>query len=963
MRRSSILIVFMLGLFLVSAFARAATPADTRRNELGQIVDEELKEIIRLNKAKRGSDPQLLLRMGELYLEKARITKENEMAKFMEIDPSKRSAVDKTKFFASSTRFFVEAQKICRVILERFPNFKDKADVYYVLAYNAKEFQDGNKALKYFQMAVQGSDEGSPVNRKSKIALAEMYYLRGDYPKATPLYATALKGDKDKWWTKDSYNLAWCYFRQERYEEAISTMKAVYERSKDKDFVDMSYNSTKDLAYFYSAAGQPQKAVDFYKTVGGDVSGNLYRVAKHLLNYGKFTIAETLLTEAAKASPDAKNSVRIHMELLALYEKYGKVSEHLKTCQNLTVQAQNKLLDEDDLDVLKIQALKMSALLQQQVASKTYDKQPEVKVAKANASVSYFKLLAQLEPKKAHEHFFHAAESLYASERFNDALPLYEQAQVLATKAGDKKTRELAMTGLMASLGQKDVSKENEAKYLIEAFAVYLKTNPKTQKSFTIYQRLFSAQMEKKDIVGAEKTMVAFKQNFPEAVDKQEAMLARVIDYYKEKGDKTNIKNWVSKIGSGEFQVSAPVAKKIRMLMLSMQFDNVEAATSKGDKSKALRLYVDIYKDKESSPEAKKNAAYNIMTLFYQLGDMPKMYAWGERALQHMDEDDVQKFEGSFLLVTAELYNRRQFKESAYLDEVVLKKLCSKSSRNKDVFFKNAAIIHLAESRIEEAREISKNALRCGISSNVMVEVQLDILDSLAETERWNSYEDQINQLESNPKAWPELIRHIEKLIGAYEGSGKSEKSAQLKARMMKLYEGCKKEKIDIPLLSLDAIARIRLDELQREEDALNGILLAFPEKTYNDRLKAKFKQLDQLTTRAFDILNIGSGVGIVHAYRILVENYRKTANQIKDFIPPEKGPEYVESFRKGMTNIYSSLFNKADEFVVEARKQIDSSKILSSENNWFLMQGISNFKPEYEYRSGGVLMDRGGRR
>ena len=103
--------------------------------------------------------------------------------------------------------------------------------------------------------------------------------------------------------------------------------------------------------------------------------------------------------------------------------------------------------------------------------------------------------------------------------------------------------------------------------------------------------------------------------------------------------------------------------------------------------------------------------------------------------------------------------------------------------------------------------------------------------------------------------------------------------------------------------------------------------------------------------------------MGIVHAYRILVENYRKTANQIKDFIPPEKGPEYVESFRKGMTNIYSSLFNKADEFVVEARKQIDSSKILSSENNWFLMQGISNFKPEYEYRSGGVLMDRGGRR
>lgn len=962
MSRSSLFIVALLTAFFFTTFARAAS-ADSRRSELTVIVDEELKEIIRLNKAKRGTDAQLLLRLAELHLEKARIIKEDEMAKYMAIETNKRSAIDKGQFFSGSSRYFTEAQKICQHILERFPNFKEKADVYYVLAYNAKEFQDGNKALKYFQMAVQGSDEGSSVNRKAKIALAEMYYLRGDYPKATPLYATALKGEKDKWWTKDSYNLAWSYFRQEKFDEAISTMKSVYETSKDKKFVDMSYNSTKDLAYFYAAAGYPQKAVEFYKGIGGDVSGNLYKVAKHLLNFGKFTIAETLLTEAAKTSPDPKTSIKINLELLALYEKYGKVEAHLKACQSLAEFAPKKLLDEDELDELKLQALKMSALLQQQVAAKTYDKQPDIKLAKANMAVAYFKVLAQLEPQKAHEHLFHAAETLYGAEKFNEALPLYDQAQGLATKANDKKTREMAITGLMASLGQKDISKENEAKYLIEAYNNYLRANPRNQKAFSIYQRLFNAQMDKKDIDGAEKTLMDFKQNFPESADKQEAMLARLIDHYKEKNDKASLKKWVTRINNREFFVSAPVAKKIKMLMLSMQFDNVETVNNQGDKSKALRLYVDIYKDKESSPDAKKNAAYNIMTLFYQLGDMNKMYAWGERALQQMNEDDVLKFEVSFLLVTAELYNRRQFKESAYLDEVILKKLCLENAKNKDIFFKNAVILHLADSKIEEAREITKNAARCNVTAAVMTEAQLDILDALAETERWNSYEDQINQLESNPKAWPELIRHMEKLYTAYESSGKNDKTAQLKERMMKLYQNCLKQKIDIPLLSLDAIARVRLADLDREVRALDAIVLAFPEKTFNDKLKEKFKQLDNLTTRALDILNIGSGIGIVHSYRLLVENYRKTAGVIKDFTPPEKGPEYVASFKKSMEKIYGPLYAKADDFVGEARKQIELSKILSVENNWFLMQGISNFKPEYEYRPGGVLMDRGGRR
>jgi len=963
MSRSSFFIFILIALFVFSTFARAQSSAESRRNELASIVDEELKEIVRLNKMKRGNDPQLLLRMAEGYLDKARIVKEIELAKFMATETKNRSGIDKGSFFSNSNRFYSQAQKIGHHILEKFPQFKDKSDVYYILAYNAKEFQDNAKAFKYFELAVKGASEGSQASKRSKIALAEMLYLKGQYEKAIPLYAAALKGDKDKWWTKDAYNLAWSYFREEKFDEAIAIMKGVFEASKDKKFVDMSYNATKDLAYFYASAGQPQKAVEFYKTIGGDASASLYRVAKNLLGFGKFTIAETLLAEALKISPDPKMFIKINLELLLIYEKYGKTELHLKNCENLVSSALKKQLSDDELDELKLQALKMSALLQQQIVAKTYDKQPEMKSNKANLAVSYFKILAQLEPQKAHEHYFHAAETFYAALKYNEALPLYDQAQDLASKARDKKTAELSMTGLMAALGQKEITKENEAKYLVQAYSDYLRLNPRSQKSFTIYQRLFNAQIDKKEIESAEKTLMNFKQSFPESVDKQEAMLARLIDHYKEKNDKANLKKWVARINNREIYVSAPVAKKIRLLMLSMQFDNVETLNTKGDKSKALKLYVEIYKDKDNTPDAKKNASYNIMTLFYQLGDMEKTYLWAERALAFMNEDDILKYESSFLLVTAELYNRRHFKESAFLDEIILKKICLQNSKNKEIFLRNAIVLQLAEGRIEEAREIIKNASRCNISSTIMTEVQLDVLESLAESERWNSYEDQINQLENNSKTWPELIRHLDKLSSVYEASGKNDKTAQVKNRMMKLYQNSLSQKMDIPLLSLDAIALVRLEEIEKEVQRLDSIVLAFPEKTYNERLKQKFFQLDNLTSKTLDILNIGSGVGIVQSYHLLIENYKKTANLIKNFTPPDKSVEYISSFKKSMEKIYTPLLDKADEFLGEAKKQIETNKILSSHNNEILMQGISDFRPEYEYRSGGILMDRGGRR
>src|SRR5690606_25997722 len=115
---------------------------------------------------------------------------------------------------------------------------------------------------------------------------------------AVPLYESALRSKDTRWWTKDAFNLAWSYFRLKDYDRAIGMIREVGRLSASNQYVDMSREVERDLAFFYTEAGRTKEAVSFYKGKGGDVAANLLKVGIQLKNQGKFTIAEATLEEA-----------------------------------------------------------------------------------------------------------------------------------------------------------------------------------------------------------------------------------------------------------------------------------------------------------------------------------------------------------------------------------------------------------------------------------------------------------------------------------------------------------------------------------------------------------------------------------------------------------------------------------------------------------------------------------------
>ncbi len=956
-------LIICLALCLSFCFG-SIVKADTekRRQELIELLDEELKEVTRVNKQTGGSKPEFMLRMGQILLEKGRLLRDQENQKFLEIPQAERGKISKDDHFKNSARYFEQAQKTVLVLLSKFKNFDEKAEAYYILAFNAKEQKQDEKAKKFFEMSLKVSKGESVITDKSRIALAEIYFNKGSFDKSKDLYEAAIKNKRDKWWTKDAFNLGWSYFKLGQYDKAINMLNESYELSKSKKYIDMSRSIERDMAYFYTEAGKVDEGIHFYKKNGKNISEVLLKVGRYLKSQGKFTVAEKALTQALQYKQNDKEEADINLELLSLYDKFGRENEHLEACKSLVKQFDKGTLTPEQIDVLKFNTQKMGAIIQKGIVEKTFNHNHMLLTKKTQAAITYFMIDAKLNPSKSQSSFYLAGETFYAINDFDNAVQYYAESIKLSQKNSDKETEAKAGHSLMASLG-KGVKKETQEKYLVPAYEAYLTSKPKDEKSAVIYQRLFSVYFEKKELAGAQQTLYRYRDNFPQDHEPQERMLAEIMDHYKKSNDKKSLSEFANKIEAGDFKVSPEYRSKVKALMLSMQFESVEESSQKGDKKGALKGYLQIYKSPESSQDAKRTAAYNIAVLFYETNDGRNLHQWSEKAVQLMSVDDVLKFEKDFIMFATDLFQRRMFKESASLSEKLFDKTCRSNSKNKKVFFKNANVIYVSEKEFDKSQNLIIKASKCDLEQVFIADANLDLLNELAESQKWGSFNDTIKYLENDKMMTAKLIFPISSLANELESIGRVDEARSWRNRMVAFYDIAKKAKLDIPLEGLDAVANLKMPKLESELKALVQIKLTFPEEKYNQALKLKFKALEKLTNSAIEIAEIGSGVGIVKSYKYLVQGHEELIKEVNGFIPPEKSEEYIRSFKKGMGGLVAPIEKQAKDFRKAAVKKIETENILSSDNSWFIGNMDLPFSPEYFVDKHGVLMDKGGAR
>lgn len=961
MKIYSILILFVF-LFQISVAADdSQSSAVQRRNELHRIINLELQELDRLGK-NVSQNPQMLLRMAELLLEKARLYKEAEHEVYINTPVSKRKQIKKSSFYKQSTKYYKRAQGLAFLIKKKFPRYQNMSDVYYIVAFNFMEFGQNKEAKKYFQASINKSGKNKFIKIKSMLALGNLYFNEFEYEKAIPQYEYALRSVKDKWWTKDAFNLAWCYYQVKKYEAAISLMKKVALVSEDKNMIDMKDEALRDLSIFYATSGKTNEALDYYQDQGKDVVVFLLKMGSMLIGQARFEEAHSILLKAKKEAENQNRMTElkdIRLELLKVYEKMSKSEAHLQTCKDLKAMNDKGLLQENDKKILIYHSQRMGATYQKKIADKIYRVRPAVQKKLGNMAIEYFLILESLIPQEKDKYFYYAGETSYALRDYRQALNYYSESYKFVENDPNKKVFAKKVLDSMSVTLTKIKGAKNDD-LLEKTYLANLKVDGNNKKkSFKIYQRLFQLYMKQNRINDAEKIFVEFVKEFPDSFNIGEAMLANLLDHYKKKNDYQGMKKWYDQIIKGNVKVHKRYLNKLKLLMLTMQFKDVENSTSKGNKKEALKGYVLIYKDPQSTSEARKNSAYNIATLFYELGDGDRMYKWSSRALDHMDSKDAFRFETSFLAIGLDLFDRQEFEKAYEIFHTMLKKTCSFNSNNKDLFFNNSMAVSLAMTgENSKANNTLIQGRTCKVSPKAMKTAQFDYLNKLIEDGQFEKAYEVLLQLKDHNELWVDLIYPTYQILKGDDGV-QNRYGKKLRGMITDFYNYCKQRNIEIPLNAIDVIALNMISKMIRISSDLEKLTLNFPENVFQQAIKSKFELLAKLTDEGLEIMKLGSGKALVRSHKILIISYQRVIDEINGFEPPGKPKEYVDSFKKEMKSIVGPLQSKVNEYYESARSKIEQYEILSDENTWFYKEYRSDII--FMRLSPGAIMDRGG--
>lgn len=948
--------LIVLAVFLLMAF-KGNADTGARRAELIKVIDMQIREIVRLGKSVR-NNPQALLQLAELYLEKARHIKDIENEKFLKIPAKKARRINRSQFFRRSRSYVSKAERYCRTIIKKFPRYPYKGDVYYIMAFNAKEFGNYRKAQQYFAMASRQRSSDPNIKLKAHIALADILYNQSHFSKAARQYELGLSKKIDQWWTKDAYNLAWCYYQMGKYRKGITLLQEVNTLSKRSNYIDMSDQATRDLARFYVQAGMIKQAVSFYKRNISHPEEKLAQLGDYLIGQSKYTQAIPILEDAKRiAGGNVALKRRINFSLAKSYSKYGRYRGLLATTQELMADYKANTLDKKQRKTLHELVKRNFGIIQNNVTGKMYQSHPKKRLALARITGDFGAMMKVIEPKKVLAYTYLTAEAFYSAKDYSTAKSYYSQSLELAKRERSKNYIKLSLDGVAACVNNSgNQSKDDE---LIGIYNGYLALNPSNTKANKIYQRLFTLQMKKGDLTGAEETFNRFRKHFRRNYKQSEAMLAQMMDHYLKKDDKANFGRLYKSIADNKIPISKKYAIQLKKVALGLQFQDVQKASSDGEKKKALVLYVGIYRDKNSSAEAKKTAAYNIMRMFYMLGDSSRMYQWAQRALTHMNRNDVLKYETSFSKLALELFERRRFDHAYNLYHDIYRRLCRTDAEIIQDGYNNMMVILLSKKSLNrsERKQIDNLLLssgKCGINPRIVHQIRFDLMKRYLDDGAWWPAVKQYNVLKRMASFWPQLIAPAYTLYTKIR-----RKSFASDANKFFNYALKKGKSVDIQ--AANSIYQLRKWSFYRVKKQFDRIKLRFPVNTYNKLLERKFKILAQMMTQGVKLVNLGSSVGVVDIYKQLIMSYSKLIDEVERFTPPKKSAEFIKSFKSSMRGVIQALSIKRGELYRDAKSLITKHEILDEDNLFFYPEYDKTVNHSSIYS--GLIMDRGGLR
>lgn len=931
-------------------FAQVISPQEAKIDQFRNAEIKQLQVVLSRSGA-REKQPDLLLRLSELYTEKYRLyfMKENEiwskqMDAYMALPLAQQKARKRPVIDTSASKQWLA---LAVNSLEKIPLQKESYErideVYYFLGFNQWELGKKDAAAKAFEQIIASYPKSRFAPEAARY-LGDFAFAQRNFTKSREFYERAARAGDTPARPRVLYGLGWSLFKLKEYKRAVSTMKEAITAGRNnseaqKSGLALQRDAAESLALFYSEGGDSGSAASYFIDLFGESEALpvLRKLAQNYQTQGKYAQALAINKQlldmggaAAKEGDEQRFGIMVDSLNVALTK--GDRARQAALLKSMTAEfvTNAKEPNPERVEILRTQVRKAATFAHRE-ANKSGNPQEAFKRADEMYRLYLSAFARGMKPDDAAEIRYYLTDVLSQLNRHREAAAEYKSILELSqTDPAYKKYAKDAAAGMVFSLdayfkssGKGALSKA-DGDQLISAIDSYVAAYPKDKDVTKYLARAAGILVTSGRSDEARPRLLNMIEKYPHSPEAWDAAATLLKD-----ADKRNDTDGLEQLSKSFLANSALLSQdkkgefraKLESIASRASFSRVHQVEQKNDFSGAAAGYEKLAETAKDA-EVRKVSLNNAAVSYAKLGDKANELRIYKKILSlNPGNESAEK---SILGIGNEHFLSGRYAEAASVFEEYfqiyenkLGSLKPASQKTAVESIRSAALLRQALKQSEKGAEDFKAIVDAankgvGAARDVAGEFLFDMAKRFRE--------------EGNA---PEAIKHFQKYTSAFPdgphvagatmetailyGKLREEEKAQnyLRATISKVKGKGGKASSE----ELGYAAHARLELLGPLEAAYENASLNLPEARLKTDINAKLAALERLNKGYIEVMEFGDGTWGVEAFRRMALAYRTFAQKLEGApVPSEYSDEDKAKFRAQLKNVAGPVYKKVGE-------------------------------------------------
>jgi TolA-binding protein/Tfp pilus assembly protein PilN len=613
-----------------------------------------IKKLLGDRKDKSGRNFELILRLGELYVERHDYIRDLEAEAFSrayadwQAKPEKSRGAEPRLTYKIANAELTKAAMAFRRLVSEYPRHPRTDSALFALAKALGRLGDDN-AESYFNQLIKSWPKSQFVP-DAQLALGELYFDKNNMTKAMQSYKACMQFKDHPAYPYAVYKLGWVYFNsasvdpqqsEDFYKKSITAFKLVIKLASSparKGNLDLRKEALKDLVLVWAETEDVDGAWKYFRTIGeeGAFYAMLERLGGIYAEQGKQSKAIEVYERLVREAPSRPSTPEIYATLVELNDTSGREADAAAKLRMMpalfTGNTKWTAANSENQALVKSAATRTEKMLHRWGAlyhnRGQKSKNPALVAIAATIYETYLQNFAQSEA--AYEIRFYLAEIQFDQKRLEPSAVNY--SIVANSRPKDGKFKRAAALNAVAAMNKlveetkfdalppagkatREIEIPREKLTLVKYMDDYSRLLPTDAEGYPMRYSAAQVFFDHGHYDDALKRFEEIVKTIP-GTQQGKASAKIIIAFHFEKGRWTDVIAWAKRIdGIPEFKADANMQATRNSLYSQALFNRGTAWEKSGDFAKAATDFLAFQKEfpaDQSADRALFNASLNL---------------------------------------------------------------------------------------------------------------------------------------------------------------------------------------------------------------------------------------------------------------------------------------------------------------------------------------------------------------